>query len=282
LAARLAEQGMPCEVSVCGLCCLTTEDMLKNSTLESVRTPIGPHGRGLELMLDDDGEADLVIIMSGTNDLGAFTPIRTIVEDLRELHALCHERGIPTVAVAATQVSGPQPRKVRQQLADAVEKWARTSRHVLAFHDVEDLLPRPVTKSGTPGNPAAAVHWESDDLHISAAGSVQLGRRLAPHAANWLKKLQAGQIERPVVHRRGSKKASQSPVVHPRVPALQLHPRAALPARSPVTSHRETSPRTAKPVSARLLTRSDRSMSFEMPTDARKPSKAFLRSRTFS
>jgi hypothetical protein len=31
------------------------------------------------------------------------------------------------------------------------------------------------------------MHWEPDDLHFSAKGSMALGQRLAPHVSSWLK-----------------------------------------------------------------------------------------------
>jgi len=189
MASELALAGMPCEVSVCGLCAYTTEDMLREKDSACVRPHVGPSGRGLRCMLDENGPADLVIIMTGTNDLGFHTPLPTILQHVMQLHAICHERGIPTVAVAATQGSGPACRAMRQRLADMIARWAKTSKFVFDFLDVEDLVPRPVGKEGASNYPGAAKHWEKDDIHLSAAGSVKLGRRLAPLASTWLKKL---------------------------------------------------------------------------------------------
>jgi hypothetical protein len=140
-------------------------------------------------MLEEDGQADLVLIMTGTNDLGMSTSLPTIVHQVAQLHSICHDRGIPTVAIAATQGSGRKCRSLRQNLADLVAKWACATAGVLDFVDVEDLVPRPVGKDGVSSNASAAVHWEADDLHLSAAGSTALGRRLASHAALWLQKL---------------------------------------------------------------------------------------------
>merc|ERR1719454_602015 len=186
LAAELLEAGVPCEVAVCGLCSLTTLDMLNERSSQSVRTPIGPSGRGLLRMLEEDGSIDLVIIMSGTNDIGMRTNTTTIVQHVAQLHALCHERGVPPVVLAPTQGSGPACRLPRQQLADLLFKWASNATGVLDCVDVEDLVPRPVGKDGASSNPSAAVHWEPDDLHFSAAGSMALGQRLAPHVTSWL------------------------------------------------------------------------------------------------
>merc|ERR1719491_1654151 len=111
----------------------------------------------------------------------------SIVQSVARLHAVCHERGVPTVAVAPTQGPGPKCRALRQQLADLLAAWAGPMAGVLDFLDVEDLLPRPCGKDGKANQPSAAAHWERDDLHFSAAGSLALGRRLAPHASAWLR-----------------------------------------------------------------------------------------------
>lgn len=191
LASELMDAGVPCEVAVCGLSTFSTEDMLNDRLSELVRTPVGPSGRGLQLMLEKDGPADLVLIMTGTNDLGLSQSLPTIIQNVAQLHSICHERGVPTIAIAPTQGSGKKCRMLRQQLASALAKWAGTATGVIDCLDVEDLLPRPVGKDGASNNPAAAVHWEHDDLHLSAAGSVALGRQLAPRAASWLKDLAA-------------------------------------------------------------------------------------------
>jgi len=191
LAAALFEAGIHCEVAVCGLCSFTTQDMLKERSSESVKTILGPYGRGLKRMLQEDGPIDLVIIMTGTNDMGYQTSNATIVQHVAQLHSICHDHGVHTVALAPTQNSSRYARNLRQQLADMLATWASTATGVIDCLDVEDLIARPVGKDGVSKNPSAAVHWEPDDLHISAAGSLTLGRRLATHAASWLKQIEA-------------------------------------------------------------------------------------------
>jgi len=190
LASELFAAGVPCEVAICGLCGYTTQDMLKEQSSECVMPPVGPKGRGLKRMLEEDGPADLVLIMTGTNDLGFHTGIPTIVHHVAQLHSICYQRGVPTVAIAATQCSPTHFRSLRQHLADSIAKWAGATPGVLDFLDVEDLVPRPVGKDGTSSNPSAAAHWETDDLHLSAVGSKMLGRRLAAYAVSWTRKLE--------------------------------------------------------------------------------------------
>jgi lysophospholipase L1-like esterase len=186
LAAGLADAGMPCEVAVCGLCSFTTQDMLNERHSDIVPTQIGPSGRGLVRMLKDV-PADLVIIMTGTNDMGMSTPTAAIVQHVAQLHAVCHEFGVPTVALAPTQGSGHLCRVLRQELADSLFNWASTVADVVDCIDVEDVLPRPLGKDGASHQPGAGAHWELDDLHFSAAGSAELGQRLTSHVSSWLR-----------------------------------------------------------------------------------------------
>lgn len=191
LASELEEMGVPCEVAVCGLCNFTTQEMLNGQAADVMTTQMGPNGRGLSRMLDEDGPVKLVIIMTGTNDLGFQKLSQTsIVQQIAQLHGICHKRGIPTVSVAPTQTSKRHWRGVRQQLADLLAKWAASVSGVLDSLDVEDIVPRPAGKDGTSNNPATAVHWEKDDLHLSSVGSIALGRRLAPHVSTWLQRVE--------------------------------------------------------------------------------------------
>jgi len=192
LATELVAAGVPCEVAVCGLCSFTTKDLLVEQNSDFIKTRAGLSGRGLARILDEES-ADLVIIMTGTNDLGMNTSLETIVQHVAQLHALCHERGIPTVAVAPTQVCSRALRSLRQRLADLLEAWAKSTPGVVDFIDVEDLLPRPCGKDGSLKGAnkiiGAAHHWERDQLHMSAIGSQELGRRLVPHVSSWLNRI---------------------------------------------------------------------------------------------
>lgn len=191
LASELLDAGLPCEVVVCGLCGFTTEDMLNERSSDCVKASIGPSGRGLERMLEEDGPVDLVIIMTGTNDMAMSSSLTTVVQDVAKLHAICHERDIPTVAIAPTQGTSRKCRALRQRLAELIAKWAAAATGVLDSLDVEDLLPRPISKDIGSSLTAAATHWEPDGLHLSAIGSIALGRRLASHVSSWLHRLAA-------------------------------------------------------------------------------------------
>lgn len=192
LACDLLDSGMPCEIVICGLCGYTTQEMLNEKSADTIDCGIGPNGRGLARIIEDSGPIDFAIIMTGTNDMGMLTGIQTIVQDVAQLHAICHDRGIPTVAVAPTQGPGRKCRQVRQKLADALAAWANSVAAVLDFVDVEDLVSRPNGKDGNSNQPSAVAHWERDDLHFSAAGSIALGHRMAPHATSWLRSAATG------------------------------------------------------------------------------------------
>lgn len=94
----LASAGIDAQVSVCGHSGCTTREMLEaaESDLADV---VGCTGNGLCKILAEQ-DFDLVIIMSGTNDMGKGTHSDAIVEDLSQLHAICHRQGVPTLALA--------------------------------------------------------------------------------------------------------------------------------------------------------------------------------------
>jgi len=173
LSDALAAAQTPAEVTACGLCGLTVKEM-DEGRAESVLEPrCGPHGKGLERLLKDDGPWDLVVIMAGTNDLGAGAEIGRTQVHVARLHALCHDHGVPTVNVAPPASSSILPMaQKRRGLADLMGKWARTTPDVLFHVDSEEIIPR-----------SATGMWELDEIHFSARGSDELGRLLAPKIA---------------------------------------------------------------------------------------------------
>jgi lysophospholipase L1-like esterase len=157
LSSDLSAAGWSHEVAVCGLCSYTTQDMLNEKDSEQIHPPIGPSGRGLQRILDEDVHTDLVIIMTGTNDIGMSTKPETIVRHVAQLHAICHKRGIQTVAIAPTQSVRRSARRIRQRLADLLAAWAKSTPGVIDFLDIEDLLPRPCGKDGSANMPNSAM-----------------------------------------------------------------------------------------------------------------------------
>jgi len=139
--------------------------------LDSSRTVdiVGRTGKGLRHLLETKGPQDLVIIMAGTNDLGARRAVRDTFRDVCQLHAVCHEHGIPTIAVApATPCAAAQ-----KQLAGLLEKWVETQTHVYGYLNAEVLVPR-----------SNGVFWDPDRLHFSPQGSKQLGHGLCEAVLN--------------------------------------------------------------------------------------------------
>jgi len=104
LADALASAGCAVEMTVCGLCGVTAYQMLASATEPAIADIQGRSAPGLlNLAKARRGAwraADLVLIMSGTNDLG--TPARAddIFAYIRGLHQDCLSAGIPTVALA--------------------------------------------------------------------------------------------------------------------------------------------------------------------------------------
>jgi len=172
LAEVLANGGVPCEATVYGLSGLTAMELASKTSAVAIQDLQGKRSKGLTHALAEDGPFDLAFILAGTNDIGLGMPPQAVVQHLSKLHAACHERGVATVAIAPpTQLAGPA-RAARDHVARLLASWAHATSNVIAYFDSEELLPH-----GRNG------FWEPDEIHLSAAGSIELGRKLAPRVA---------------------------------------------------------------------------------------------------
>mmetsp|Transcript_46854 Transcript_46854/g.111501 ORF Transcript_46854/g.111501 Transcript_46854/m.111501 type:complete len:497 (-) Transcript_46854:70-1560(-) len=177
LSHELAKAGAPCDIVLCGGNGLTTLEMLENVHNPMMKDVVGCVGKGLERIFMEEGQQDLAIIMSGTNDIGKGTNAEGCLQRLQQMHDVCHKRGVPTIALAPPTIMAPgAPRMERDRLAVLLKSWASSSPLVVEGMDVEMLVPRLAT-SGL---------WEYDQLHMSPAGSKELGRRLTPAVLSFL------------------------------------------------------------------------------------------------
>lgn len=167
LSEALNRAGIRCKVSVGGLSGHTAKQMVGASDKPTVTDAQGRAvGRGLGRIIAEDGPFDLVIIMAGTNDLTLMNKSEAIVKDLRNLHAACHSRGVPTVALAP-----PSPQRAAQmEVANLLAQWVQTAQPVLTYANAEEFAPR-----STKG------FWDPDNVHLSPSGSAALGQRLMVH-----------------------------------------------------------------------------------------------------
>lgn len=176
LADFLGMAGVACEVSVCGLSGRTAEEMIseKDSAVFTDCAGVDHVGKGLARILDDDTTFNVAVILVGTNDLGfagctAGLTANHILARVQQLHAMCHRRGISTIAlVPPCETHGPM-RVMQRQLAALLATWVRTEPQVLALYDVEELVPRARSNG----------FWDPDDIHMSAAGQRILGQHLS-------------------------------------------------------------------------------------------------------
>lgn len=169
MSERLAVAGTACEVEVCGLSGRTAREMVATSCT-SLTDIVGNKGKGLVRALQEDGPFDLVLIMAGTNDMGHGAKPETILQDLQRLHGLCHERGVPTVALAPppAPVAGAAREQMRQRFVAELRALSRRMDGIVACVDPADIVP-----ANAPGL------WERDGLHFTPAGSRQVGAGLA-------------------------------------------------------------------------------------------------------
>mmetsp|Transcript_52802 Transcript_52802/g.98900 ORF Transcript_52802/g.98900 Transcript_52802/m.98900 type:complete len:282 (-) Transcript_52802:145-990(-) len=168
MSEAFASSGLACQVTVCGHSGATTREMLEAAESHLVDV-LGCRGDGLHQILDRR-EYDLVILMSGTNDMGSGRDLAVIVEDLLQLHAVCHSRGVATVAVAPPPAPQflPEQEAKRQYLVEELRHFSTQSSFVRAFVDPADILP-----------PVPGPFWDPDGLHFAPAGSQALGLSLA-------------------------------------------------------------------------------------------------------
>lgn len=169
LAEALRVAGFPCEVTSCGLCGFTSEELVNEIRAPYIQDKTGNSGVGLAHLLQE-GEFDLVIIMAGTNDLARVKDPRLTQAFVARLHSTCHALGIPTVNIVPPTVSKNIRgiREARKRLADCMNTWATACPHVLLSLDSETMVPKNISQL-----------WEPDDIHFSTAGSKQLAEKLA-------------------------------------------------------------------------------------------------------
>jgi lysophospholipase L1-like esterase len=173
-----------CDVSVLvnGLSGLTARDMVTKARHPAIPDCTGKVGKGLDVLLNQ--KPDLVIIMTGTNDLGMGVSPQAILADVVRLHKACHARGIPTVALAPSTVAQGPSTLGRQQLASLLRKWAKTTPSVVACIDMMELIP----------HNGPSPHWDFDGLHLSAGGSRALGRRLGDKLMHLVQERASGSL----------------------------------------------------------------------------------------
>lgn len=174
LADKLSSSGTNCEVFVCGLSGKTAREMVSNSTTGLVDV-VGNHGKGLSKLLEEDGPFDLVIIMSGTNDMGQGAQEPNILQDVRSLHVVCHDRGIPTIALAPPPApcAGAAREVARLRFVEQLQAKLIGMRESVACVDPEEFVPA-----------SNAQFWERDGLHFSPSGSKHLGKAVADIVAD--------------------------------------------------------------------------------------------------
>lgn len=173
-ALSAAMGGVAVEVSVCGQSGHTAAEMVRNADSATVEDIGGLLSKGLRRALaDQPGRLDLVAIMAGTNDLGQKSRPKVVLEHLRQLHAMCHKQGVPTVVLAPPAAPKAPPGTAfedsRRTLLALLAAWASTACGAGAFVNPAELVPAA----------ARSCMWDVDGLHFSPAGSQYLGQRLA-------------------------------------------------------------------------------------------------------
>lgn len=160
----------PCEVLVCGHSGHTASEMVANMDKNAITDVGGQVGKGLRRSLMEASRPfDLVLLMTGTNDIGKSVEPSTVLEDIIKLHEVCKKHGVPSVALSPPPI--PMDAFVegnRRHLRDLIAMWSSTAKNVRAFIDPGHFIPATVAKA-----------WDPDRLHFSPMGSQLLGQQLA-------------------------------------------------------------------------------------------------------
>lgn len=220
---ELSLQGLHADVTVCGLCGLTAGDMLRCAgSSKPVYDPLRRGGISLlEAAKKKAGswrEADLVILMTGTNDLGTLSELQgpeEIAQRIIALHQLCLAEGIPTVAVGIPDAGGIRGTKrlkaseatlahERQWLTwrkvanSLVARWCREPATQTAGGSLDARRPELFVSAGAllPFGPRTwrLGAWEPDTMHFTAVGSRLLGERLGCALTPLLTRLRSARV----------------------------------------------------------------------------------------
>jgi len=173
-AVSAARSGAPVEVHVCGHSGHTARAMVADLDSSAVEDVGGLLSRGLRRSLAElPTLPDLVVIMTGTNDIGTGSSPTAVMADIRRLHDVCHAAGVETVALAPPAAPSAPPgsnfETSRRAIVDLMRSWSRSTRATKAVIDPAELVPAA----------AGGGMWDPDRLHFGPKGSKQLGAKLA-------------------------------------------------------------------------------------------------------
>lgn len=161
---------VPCEVLVCGHSGHTASEMVANMDMATITDVGGQVGKGLRRsLMEVSRPLDLVLLMTGTNDIGKQVEPNLVLEDVIKLHDICKQHGVPSVALSPPPIPMDTfTEGMRRRLRDLIAMWSSSASNVHAFVDPGHFIPITCTKS-----------WDADRLHFSPAGSQLLGQQLA-------------------------------------------------------------------------------------------------------
>eukprot|EP00438_Fugacium_kawagutii_P018906 Skav236692 [mRNA] locus=scaffold847:291979:313758:- [translate_table: standard] len=161
---------VPCEVLVCGHSGHTAAEMVANMDQAAITDVGGQVGKGLRRSLADASrQPDLVLLMTGTNDIGKGVEPSAVLEEIIKLHEVCKKHGVLSVALSPPPIPmDASAEATRRRLRDLLAMWSSSVGHVQGFIDPGHLVPSNCSKS-----------WDPDRLHFSPAGSQLLGQQLA-------------------------------------------------------------------------------------------------------
>jgi len=138
----------------------------------------------LEQMMEKNEDSflkdiDLVLIMSGTNDIGNGNDLMNIMKSLYVIHKCAWDKGISTIAMTIpesrfTNRPGAFSDR-RDQMNEMIKTEVSTKNNKLChFINISRLIPYQESYTSS-HNPEKLQLWEKDGLHMTAQGYTQFG-----------------------------------------------------------------------------------------------------------
>ena len=180
----LTAAGCYIEGTVCGLCAASAYEMLEIAQEPFVLDSLQSRwGSGIAHLAS---QADLVVIMAGTNDL-AFADGKHIFKSLHGLHMACHRLGVATVALGIPDSGGRSIKRLvkrqipaqRREANSLLASWAKGTTAVEGTNLTPEVFVNSVALMPFGPQSRNAGYWETDGVHFTAAGAKVLGYRLA-------------------------------------------------------------------------------------------------------
>jgi len=184
------------DIIVYGFSGYTVKQLFCELNSPEVKDDAERRGKGLNCILEEDGPFDLALLLAGSQDLAAAVDDpEDVALCLQALHAACHAKSVPTLALSVPAVQDgltPDPRYADRcrKLNKAMVDWVDMCNAPVKLDSIGAKMPDCMPEAGCLGcidttellqNYANGADYsiELDGVHLTKAGSERLGSGLA-------------------------------------------------------------------------------------------------------